>query len=181
MSLLNSLFDVVRGWIPENASACIEENFVQNSAVAANNPLTEGDVVAVQSDGTVNRATGADFGTAAGSSAGALAIALAEAKQLWLVVSGSSDEEYDGLRPGGAGAQNSLGHVPFKCTCIKGTYMFETEKFVTRAYQPGHTVTVISGEPDLTLDGTANSAFQPYGEVLAYDAAAGLLTLTVTN
>lgn len=182
MSILNSLFDVVRGWTPGGNAACIEEAFVQNSGISANDPLTEGDVVTLQADGTVDRADGNDWGTAAGTSAAALALSIVEAPTFWLVVSGSADDEYDGLRPGGAGAANSLGFVPFKCVAIKGTYMFETEKFVTRAYVPGHKVTVVAGEPDLTDDTLAvNTTYQPYGEVVSYDAAAGKLTLVVPS
>lgn len=182
MSILNSLFDVVRGWTPGGNAACIEESFVQADAIAADDPLTEGDIVALNSDGQVDRADGNDWGTAAGSSAAALALSIVEAPTFWLVVSGSADDEYDGLRPGGAGAANSLGFVPFKCVCIKGTYMFETERFVTRAYVPAHKVTVVDGEPDLTNDGLGvNTTHQPYGEVVSYDATEGLLTLVVPS
>jgi hypothetical protein len=180
MSLLNSLFDVVRGWPDEST---IEEDFGIHSSVPANNPLTVGDVLAQQDDGTMARATGADLGTAAASSAGALAIALAEAPQLWLCVSGTTENEYDGLQPQGASPNGiSLGQGPWKVVAIKGTYMFETANFVDRAYLPGHTVTAIAGEVDLTDDGLGvNSAFQAYGEVRSYDSVAGKLTVTVEN
>lgn len=180
MSVLNSLFDVVRGWPDEST---IEEDFGIHSSVPANDPLTEGDILVQQTDGTMARGTGADLGTAAGVSATALAVALVEAPQLWLCVSGTTDNETDGQSPQGASPNGiSLGQGPFKVVAIKGTYMVETPVFVTRAYVPGHTVTAVAGEVDLTDDGLGvNSAFQPYGEVRSYDATAGLLTVTVEN
>lgn len=180
MSVLNSLFDVVRGWPDEST---IEEDFGIHSSVPANNPLTEGDILAQQSDGTMARATGTDLGAAAASSVGDLAIALAELPQLWLCVSGTTDDEYDGLKPQGASPNGiSLGQGPWKVVAIKGTYMVETTNIVDRAYEPGHTVTAIAGEVDLTDDGLGvNSAFQPYGEVRSYDDSEGLLTVTVEN
>ena len=180
MSVLNSLFDVVRGWPDEST---IEEDFGIHSSVPANTPLTEGDILVQQTDGTMARGTGSDYGTAAAGSAGALAIAIVEAPQLWLCVGGSSDNESDGQQPQGASPNGiSLGRGPWKVVAIKGTYMVEMQNFVTRAYVPGHTVTAIAGEVDLTDDGLAvNSAFQPYGEVRSYDATRSLLTITVEN
>lgn len=179
MSLLNNLFDVVRGWPDEST---IEEDFGIHSSVPANTPLTEGDILAQQSDGTMARATGADLGTAAGTSATALATAMVEAKQLWLCVSGTTEYEYDGLKPSGASPNGiSLGTAPWKVVAIKGTYMYETSNFVVRAYVPGHTVTAVAGQVDVTNSGIANTAFQPYGEVRAYDSVAGKLTVTVEN
>jgi hypothetical protein len=182
MSVLNSLFDVVRGWPDEST---IEEDFGIHNSVPANTPLTEGDILVQQVDGTMARGSGIDFGGAVTATDGGatLIIAMVEAPQLWLCVSGTTDNESDGQQPQGASPNGiSLGRGPWKCVAIKGTYMVETQVFVTRAYVPGHTVTVVAGEVDLTDDGLAvNSAFQPYGEVRSYDATAGLLTVTVEN
>lgn len=179
MSNLNTLFDVVRGWPGTGTdSATITENFRPHSSVPAGNPLVEGDVVFQQDDGKVARATGADWGGSADIAA--LAANIAEAQQFWLVVDGNDADTYDTqIQTGSVGANGTLGYQPYKVSCIRGTYMFETTNIVDRSYQPGHKVTVISGQPDITLTGTANAGYAPYGEVREYDATDGLLTIAV--
>jgi hypothetical protein len=169
MTILNSLFQVVRGHSPGTNSSSIEETFLPAAAILADAPLVPGDIVHVQSDGTVNRATGSDWGTAAGTSALALATAQAEQKQFWTVISGSSDSEPDGRRPGGSVQPFGLGTIPYKVVAIRGVYMLETQNYTTRAYAPANKVTVLAGIVDITITGT-NVAYQPFGEVLSFNA-----------
>jgi hypothetical protein len=171
MSTLNSLFDVIRGW-PDTST--IEQDFKQHSTVPSNAPLVEGDVCFQQSDGTLARATASDWGTAATTSAPALATALSTDKQFWLVVSGATAQNFDGLQHGNV--SGALGYIPWKVVAIRGTYMFETEEFVAGSYTPGTNVTVIGGK----LESLATKAgYRPYAEVRAYDSARGVLTVTV--
>ena len=171
MSTLNSLFDVIRGW-PETAT--IEQDFKQHSSVSAGDPLVEGDVCFQQSDGRLARATAADWGTAAGVNAGALATALTTDKQFWLIVSGATAQNYDGLQHGNVGG--SLGYVPWKVVAIRGTYMFETEEFEAGAYAVGSNVTVVNGKLVSVAD---SPGFRPYAEIFAHDTTRGVLTVSV--
>lgn len=176
MSNLNSLFDVVRGWAgPGSDTATITETFRPHDDVPSDSPLQEGDFVFQESDGKVSRATGTDL--AAAADVAALAAAIAEAQNFWLVVDGNSDHNYDTLSQTGPIAGNgTMSHVPWKVTCIRGTYMVETEHYVTRSYAPGNKVTVVDGEVDITSSGN-NPGFQPLGEVHEYDDSQGLLTI----
>jgi len=171
MSTLNSLFDVIRGW-PENAT--IEQDFKQHSSVPSDAPLIEGDVCFQQDDGTLARATAANWGTAAGTSVAALATALTQDKQFWLVVSGATAQNFDGLQHGNVGG--TLGYLPWKVVAIRGTYMFETTEFVAGAYTIGTNVTVVAGKLNSVA---AVAGARPYAEVRAYDSARGVLTVTV--
>lgn len=178
MSNLNSLFNVARGWPGTGTdSATITEVFRPHSSVPADNPLREGDIVIVEEDGTVSRATALNLVSAA--DVAALAGLLSGAKQFWLVIDGNEATNYDTLIQSGAiGPNGTLSHVPWKVTCIRGTYMFETTNVVSRAYKPGDAITVIAGKPDITAAGT-NPGFQKFGEVREYDAATGKLTISV--
>lgn len=178
MSNLNSLFDVVAGWTGTGTdSATITEVFRPHDSIAANNPLREGDVVFQQADGHVDRASSTNL-AAAGTPA-ELAALIAEAQQYWLVVDGNEETNYDTLgQTGPIGPNGAPSYVPWKVTCIRGTYMVETQNFVERAYVPGNKVAVVGGQPDLTIAAT-NPGFHPYGEVKKYDATQGLLTITV--
>ena len=172
MSVLNSLFDVVRGWPNENA---IDETAPQSPAIGAGVPLVEGDVVDLQSDGTWNRASSVDY--AAAGSVAALAALLADAPHMWLVVSGVEPDQYDGLKQGYIGT--SFTYVPYKVTAIRGHLMFETQRFVTgRAYVPGDAVSVDAGLLDRTADFGVGR--RQYAEVISYDPARELLTVTTS-
>jgi len=178
MSNLNSLFDVVRGWTGTGSdSATITETFRPHANVAANNPLREGDIVFQQSDGKVDRANGADFGSAA--TIAALAELMSAGKQFWLVVDGNESSNYDTLiQTGNVGPNGTLAYQPYKVTCIRGVYMVETDNAVARSYAPGSKVTIVNGQIDIT-DATNNVGFQAFGEVREYDAVSGKLTVTV--
>lgn len=169
MSTLNSAFNVVRGWLPGQGQA-IEEDFKQHSSVPSNNPLTEGDVCFQQSDGTLARATGGNYGGAA--DVAALATLITTAPHWWLIVSGATANNYDGLHQDGTGA-----YVPWKVVAIRGTYMFETANYVTRGYSPGESVTAVAGIVDRIP--TNNAGLRQFGEVRAYNATTGVLTVTV--
>lgn len=181
MSNLNSLFDVVRGWPGTGTdSATITEDFRPHDSIAADNPLKEGDIVFQQSDGKVARADSEDLADAA--DVAGLAALIAQAQQYWLVVDGNESTNYDTLgQTGPVGANGAPAHVPWKVTCIRGTYMVETENFVgSRAYEPGAKVTVVDGQPDLiAASDAAGPGYHPYGEVREYDSTRGLLTITV--
>ncbi|MFU8807063.1 MAG: hypothetical protein ACNA8W_24865 [Bradymonadaceae bacterium] len=168
MSILNSKFDVVRGWPGETA---FDETFLPNAAITADNPLTEGDIVSVQADGTVDRATSVDL---EGAAVADLSTALATAPQLWLVVEGVGEHNYSSIQQ--KAVDGALSYMPWKVVCIKGAYTFETQHFVERAYEPGSAVAAVGGIIDLvTTDGT--TAYQKYGEVVSYDAVGGVLTV----
>lgn len=175
MSTLNQAFDVVRGW-PDYST--IEEDFVPHSSVPAGDPLVEGDIIFQQTDGAAARATSTNLvGSVVASDGGAaLAAAFNLRKQLWLVVSGSTANNYDGLRQGDTGS--GFGYIPWKIVAIRGTYMFKTEEFVTRAYAPGEAVTVVAGKVDRVA--TDNPGLDQYGEVREYDSANAVLTVTVS-
>lgn len=171
MSTLNQAFDVVRGW-PDYAT--IEEDFRPHSSVPANDPLVEGDIVYQESDGNAARATSEDYGGAADLPS--FITLLTERNQLWLVVSGTTPDNYDGLKQGDTGS--GFGYVPWKVVAIRGTYMFKTEEFVARAYNPGEPVAAVSGKVD-RIPGD-NPGLRQYGEVREYDSANGVLTVTVS-
>ena len=172
MSILNSLFDVVRGWPNENA---IDETAEQNSAIGAGSPLIEGDIVKMESDGTWNRATSEDY--AAAGSVSALAGLLAAKELFWVVCSGVEDDQYDGLNQGYVGADFT--YVPWKITAIRDHIMFKTQRFVAgRAYAPGDAISVDAGLLDRTADFGAGR--RQYAEVLSYDSARELLTVTTS-
>lgn len=181
MSTLNSLFDVVRGWPGTGTdSATITEDFKPSTSIDADNPLREGSIVFVGSDGRVDRATSSDL--SAGADADALAAAIAQHQQFWLVVDGNEDENYDTLQQTGPVQGNGApSYVPWKVTCIRGTYMVETENFVSgRPYTPGEATAVVDGELDRVADTDgAGGSMYPYGEIREYDAAQEVLTVTV--
>lgn len=181
MSNLNTLFDVVRGWPGTGTdSATITEDFRPHDSVPSNNPLKEGDIVFQQSDGKVARASSVDLASAA--DVAALAALIAQAKQYWLVLDGNESTNYDALaQTGPVGPNGAPSHVPWKVTCIRGTYMVETENFVgARAYAPGAKVTAVDGKVDLiAASDAAGPGYHPYGEVRKYEPTRGLLTVTV--
>jgi hypothetical protein len=172
MSVLNSLFNVARGWPNENA---IDETAPQNAGISANTPLVEGDIVSLDSAGTWSRADSVDL--AGAGSVAALGNLLASLKQMWLVVSGAEPDQYDGLKQGYVGADFT--YVPYKVTAIRGHLMFETARFVGgRAYVPGDAIAVDGGLLDRTLN--YGAGYNQYAEVLAYDSALGKLTVTTS-
>lgn len=179
MSNLNSLFDIVRGWDgPHREVATISEVYRQHADVPANNPLKEGDIVFVMDDGKIKRADSANLAGAADIAG--LAGLIATAKHYWLVIDGAEGTNYDNLsQTGPVGPNGTLSYVPWKVTCIRGTYMFETENFVgARAYAPGKKVAVAGGQADLIDAAALGAGYHPYAEVQSYDSTRGLLTLT---
>lgn len=176
MSLLNSLFDVIRGWPDEST---IDNTFVPDAGVSAANPLTEGDIVALTGNAAdaVDRATGVDLvGAAVANDGGAaLAGALVTQKQLWLCVNGNSENEYDGLKQGG-GADGS-DYIAGKVVCIRGHYQFETTNFEAGAYVAGDAVTAKAGA--VARIPTSNPGLRQFGEVRVAETAEGVLTITV--
>lgn len=171
MSLLNSLFDVVRGWTPGVNGSSFEEDFKPDPAVTP--PITEGDIIEQNASGLAVRSTSDDLAGAA--SVAALGTLLSEAKQQWLVVSGTSPDEYDGLIPGDTGS--GFGQIPWKLVGILGAFQFKTENFAAGAYAPGDAVTVVAGQ--IARIPADNPGLAQYGEVREYDATAGTLVVTV--
>lgn len=180
MSTLSSLFDVVRGYHGPNSDySTISERFEPDAALLSANQLTEGEIVQQNTAGKAIRGNGRDWRTAAGTSAAALADAISDSPQLWLVVGGASDIEYDGLAQ--TGPINAYGVPAYRSkvlACIRGTYMVETQNVVARSYQPSQRLTVVNGQIDHTVTGGNNPGYQPYGEVRSWDAANTLLTYT---
>lgn len=172
MSILNSKFDVVRGWPGETA---FDETFKPAAGITADNPLVEGDIVSVQADGTVDRATALDLSTAL--AVADIATAIATSPQMWLVVEGTGASNYSSIQQKAVG--DALAYVPWKVVCIKGSYVFETDNFVERAYVPGAAVAAVDGKIDLTI-GAGAAAYIKYGEVVSYDAVSGVLTVAVS-
>ncbi len=174
MSILNSIFDVVKGGWTGNDVTCIDESAAQHSSIAANNPLKEGDIVYLETDGTFNRADSTRLDDAA--DVATLAARLASANQFWLVVSGVEDEQYDGLQQGYVG--NEFTYVPWKVTAVRGSLMYETSRFVARSYVPGDALVVQAGLLDRNADLTGD--FRQYAEAFAYDDTLEKLTATLT-
>jgi hypothetical protein len=169
MSNLASKFDIKRGYDHSTDNAAINESFKPHSSVGAT-PLAEGEIVHVMSDGTVARATCADYGGAA--SVAALATLLSTDKNLWLVLTGTTETDYDGLQHGNV--SGSLGWVPWKVVAIRGLVMFETTSFAAGTYTVGEGVSVINGEIVSLVE---NPGLRRYAEVIEYNVATGVLTL----
>jgi hypothetical protein len=149
MSVLNSLFDIVRGGWTGNDVTAIDETAPQAVGIAANNPLVEGDIVILDALGTWDRATAVAYN--ATDTAAGVAIALANLKHFWLVVSGVEADQYDGLKQDYVGTDFT--YVPYKVTAIRGEIMYETERFTTgRSYVPGDSLTVAAGLLDRPWD-----------------------------
>lgn len=182
MSTLNNLFDVVAGYHgPSSDYSTITDNFSPDAALLTSNQLTAGDIVMLTSAGTVARANGNDWRTAAGASAAALADSISDSPQFWLVVGGASELEYDGLAQ--TGPINSAGTPTYQSkvvSCIRGTYMVQTQNIVARTYVTGQRLTVVAGQIDQTITGGVNPGFQPYGEVRSYESTTSLLTYTAS-
>jgi len=175
MSVLNSLFDIVRGGWTGNDVTAIDETAPQHSSILAANPLVEGDIVFLDSTGTWDRATSVLLN--ATDTALGVATALGSLQQMWLVVSGVEADQYDGLQQGYVGADFT--YIPYKVTAIRGHIMYETEKFVTgRAYVPGDALAVDDGDLDRQADFGVNS--RQYAEVFSYDSVLEKLTATIT-
>jgi len=179
MSNLNSQFNVQYGWkSAEEDGATITVNFPPAAAVTATSQLLEGEWVSLGSDGTVNRFTGADF--AAAGSVAALAAAIAQAKQPWMVLGGAGQLDYDAHSQAGAPVNGRMTWVSSTVSCIRGTFVVKTSEYVVRDYVPGNSLTCIAGKLDLT-SGAINPGYQPVAEVKQYDAAAGFLIASVRN
>lgn len=179
MSNLNSLFSVTYGWADAHSDySTITVPFTPADAVISANPLLEGEWVGVGSDGKVNRVSGANYGGA--GSVAALAALIAESKQMWMVIGGSGPTDLDSHIQTGAPVNGVMTWVASTVTCIRGTFVVRTQEYVTRSYVPGNSLTVISGELDLTATGT-NAGYQPVGEVLEYNATLGTLTASVRS
>jgi hypothetical protein len=175
MSVLNSLFDIVRGGWTGNDVTAIDETAAQAVGIAANDPLVEGDIVFLDALGTWDRATSVLLN--ATDTALGVATALANLQQMWLVVSGVEADQYDGLQQGYVGADFT--YIPYKVTAIRGHIMYETEKFITgRAYVPGDALCVDAGDLDRTADYGVNA--RQYAEVFSYDSVLEKLTATIT-
>lgn len=176
MSILNSAFDVIRGWPDEST---FEDTFVPDDAVPSGNPLTEGDIVSLTGNAAdaVDRATGTDLASAVTANDGgaALAEALVTLPQLWLVVSGNSSLEYDGLKQGG-GSDGSE-YIADKVVCIRGHYQFETTNFDAGSYVAGDAVTANAGA--VARIPTDNPGLRQFGEVRVAETSDGVLTVTV--
>jgi len=174
MSLLNAAFDVIRGWPDEST---IEDTFVPDSGVST--ALTEGDIVYLTGNAAdaVDRATGTDLaGAVTANDGGAdLALALVTLPQLWLVVSGNADNEYDGLKQGG-GSDGSE-YIADKLVAIRGHYQFETTNFDAGSYAVGEAVTANAGA--VARIPTDNPGLRQFGEVRKEEDADGVLTITV--
>lgn len=168
MSVLSSLFDVMRGG--HDGEGGIDETFAQSASIAADAPLREGEIVSLDSDGTWIRADSVDL--AAPGSVALLGAALASLPCMWIVISGAESAQYDGLKQGYASGQFT--YVPYKVTAIRGDIVFRTARIVSRSYVPGDAISVDGGQLERTADyGTGYSRF---ATCLSYDSANGTLT-----
>lgn len=159
MSLLDSLFNVLRGW-PDEMSV-IDESYKPNGVFT---PL-EGDIVSL-----VNNAGVAEIEAATSVSLNGLAVAdlitaLKDLPHMWLVVSGMAPGQTDGVFTG-------------KAVCILGTYMFQTERFnQSDSYAPGDAVVVAAGL--IRAQNHTAGEYQKFGEVIAHDSDNNTLTVVV--
>ena len=167
MSNLNGKFDVVRGWSGDGVEAStIVEDFRVHDSISGSTRLKEGDIVEVRDDGKVALATSDDLDEGD-------VIDFMSQKQYWLVLDGNEETNYDTkIQTGPEQPNGTLGYAPFKVTCIRGTYMFETQNFNSAGtYVPGDKVAVEGGE--IVPAGTRHV----FGEVREYDAASEVLTI----
>lgn len=177
MSTFDQNFDVVYGWHgPDSDYATITETFTPQASITT--ALEEGELVELQSDGTVNRAVGTEL-IAGGGSAADLAVALGGVSHQWLIVSGSGQYNYDGLAQ--TGSVNYAGAPTWEAAqvvAIRGHYMYRTTQYVTRSYSPGDAVCVAASGNDGKVDlVSSNARFPQFGEVHEYDATAGTLVV----
>lgn len=160
MSILDSLFDVVRGFPQEGV---IDESYAPLGAYVPK----EGEVVTVENDSgspAIAAATATRLDTL--GTLAALLTAMTDFPHLWMVVSGmEAGKDYDGIQTG-------------KAVCLLGTFMVRTER-----YASGDTFTV--GAPVTVETGIIRSnpfsaqEHQKYGEVIEVDAANSTLVLAV--
>lgn len=187
MSNLNSLFDVVRGWTLDEKTS-IEESFKLHSSVPSNDPIREGEIVVVETDGTVKRADAPDLSGLADTDA--LVSAMNQIQDYWMCIEGTTADEYSSRTQTGAVDANDVpGYQAWKAVCIKGTYMVETTEFVDRSgsggYTPGDSLTVVSGQLDIIDSNNSHNVHHPkFAEVVEFDAATGqngLMTAIIDN
>lgn len=117
MALLNNLFDILRGWPREGA---IDETFSAHVSAGTAVSLPPGTVVAVQSDGTVDKATTPDA-------------TAADAVETWVVV--ESNQDFSG---------SFLGKV----VCLKENAMFRLDpaNIAAGSYTPGTLLSFNAGQ-----------------------------------
>lgn len=180
MSTLDQNFDVVFGWHgPDSDYSTITATFTPQASITT--ALQEGQIVEMQSDGTVNRVVGAEL-IGAGGSAADLADALAAAQQPWLIISGSTEYNFDGLAQ--TGAVNYAGAPTWEASqvaAIRGTYVYRTTQYVTRSYSPGDTVCISGAGDGGVVDlCSSNARFPQFGEVHEYDSTASTLVVSKT-
>ena len=155
MSVLNSLFDVVRGHTPAVDAATIQENYKPATAYVP----AEGDVVDItvaSGEPRIQLASPAAL-TGAGS-VDALAALIGDTPHLWLVVSGMQPTtDFDGVFTG-------------KAVAILGTYMVKTTNFEgADTYAIGGPVTVAAG---IVRSNPISAVFHhKYGEVIEDNSA----------
>jgi hypothetical protein len=164
MSILDSLFDVLRGW-PDDRSV-IDESLKPFGAYVP----SEGDVVAITDDSgepKISAATGTDIGAFA--SAALLGQALAGIPQLWMVVGGMDPAtDFDGVFTG-------------KATCLRGVFEVRTENYATGdSYAPGDSVTPEAGVLRANPIGGA-TWHQKYGEVLRLNSTRNTLDVSILS
>lgn len=179
MSTFDSKFNVIYGYHGPEADYCtISETFEPDGSIST--ALVEGEVVSVGSNKTVDRAVGVALG---GGSVSDMAELLATQPQYWTIVTGMDSVNYDALaQTGGVAANGSMKWVGAQVVAIRGTYVFQTDQFVTQTYVAGSRVTIgtsgNAGKVDLT-DGSTNIGYTPFGEVHEYDSTEGILTVSV--
>ena len=164
MSILDSLFDVLRGW-PDDQSV-IDESLKPFGAFEPQ----EGDVVAIVDDSgepKISAATGTRLDDA--GSIAVLAQRLTNLQQLWMVVSGmEAGKEFDGIFTG-------------KAVCLRGVFEVRTERFNTgSSYTPGDSVSPLAGVLNLNPIATTDYS-QKYGEVLRHDSTRNTLDVSVLS
>jgi hypothetical protein len=164
MSILDSLFDVLRGW-PDDQSV-IDESLKPFGAYVPQ----EGDVVAITNDSgeaKISAATGTRLDDAA--SVAVLAQRLTGLQQLWMVVGGMDPAtDFDGVFTG-------------KATVIRGVFEVRTERYNTGdAYVPGDSVSPAAGVLRANPVGGTDYS-QKYGEVLRLDSTRNTLDVSVLS
>lgn len=167
MSILNPSrhFHVLYGE-NEVSSASYRYELRPSSSIAADNPLTQGDVVYIVNQGgaaKANRYTGALYapGTASNESqvqASLLALydKIQQEPATYLVIEGMSEQE--------------SGYKAQQVTAIKGAFVFETSLYTAGAYVPGSKVFIDAGRPKLWATGRP-----AWGTVISYDSTSGKL------
>lgn len=166
MSVLNSLFDVVRGHVTGQDNATIQENFKPASGYTPN----EGDIVSITVDSGEPRIEAASAVQLDGAAdVAALGSLLADLPHLWLVVSGmNATTDFDGVFTG-------------KAVCILGTYMVKTENYNgADTFVVGGPVTVAAGV--VRANPLGGQDYQKYGEVIENNHATnGTLIIAVQS